>query len=91
MVNLRFPVSRYARALHVRMLYNKAPGILLTHLQHHSPAIDLPLLPFNGLGLPLGLEAPIMTPNGVIFSLFLSSFYPSMQWLLSAVCNAVSR
>ena len=26
----------------------------------------------NSLGLPLGLEAPVMTPNGVIFlSLFL--------------------
>ena len=25
------------------------------------------------LGLPLGLEAPVMTPNGVIFLFFLSS------------------
>ena len=30
------------------------------------------------LGLPLGLEAPVMTPKGVIFLFF---FYPSlMSW-----------
>ena len=34
-------------------------------------------MPCSTLGLPLGLEAPVMTPNGVIFPFFF--FFFAMQ------------
>ena len=32
----------------------------------------------NGLGLPLGLEAPVMTPNSVIFLFFSTTATPML-------------
>ena len=41
-----------------------------------SPRLLLELLSQDSsLGLPLGQEAPVMTPNGVIFLFFSFSFY----------------
>ena len=39
------------------------------HLQHHTVHPDTTSY-IEVLGLPLGLEAPVMTPNGVIFLFF---------------------
>ena len=52
-----------------------------------SPPIEL-LSRGHSLGLPLGLEAPIMTPNGVIF-LFL--FTLGIHMLTGELCTCLKR
>ena len=71
--------SRHGTSIWRRAMIACVDRLALLRQHCHNPALHCAMMQFV-LGLPLGLEAPVMTPNGVIF-LFFSSGFKNLQFV----------